>query len=102
MSDVTFRDFAAAVMQNKLDAAAGTLERLLGLTAAQAHAATEHFRARSNDPSFLPKAMGLRTAVTTGSDAQVGELLGDCFGLDGGIRAGAVAALRTRYPAPTS
>jgi hypothetical protein len=47
----------------------------------------------------MPKAMSLRTAVTTGSDAQIGELLGDCFGLDATARDPAVAAIRRRYPA---
>jgi len=49
----------------------------------------------------MPKAMGLRTAVT-GTDVQIGELLGDCFGLDGATRTSAIAALRQRYPVPGS
>lgn len=99
MADVTFRDFAGAVMQGNVPAAAGVLETLLGLAPDQAVTATEHFRSRMSDPAFMPRAMSLRTAVTSGSDAQIGELLGDCFGLDGGARASALAALRKRYPA---
>ncbi|MGE5186795.1 MAG: hypothetical protein ACM31C_32295 [Acidobacteriota bacterium] len=97
MADVTFRDFAAAMMQGNSTAAASVLETLLGLAPDQARTASEHFRARMADPAFMPKAMGLRTAVTGGNDAQIGDLLGDCFGLEADTRAGAVAALRKRY-----
>jgi hypothetical protein len=100
MSEPTFRDFAMAAMQGNVDTAAGTLETLLGLTAPDAKAATEHFRSRLGDPSFVPKAMGLRTAVTSGTDAQIDELLGECFGLSGEVRAAATAAVRARYPIP--
>jgi hypothetical protein len=96
----TFRDFAGAVMRGDAAAAAAVLEALLGLGAEQAAAATAHFRGRMADPAFMPKAMGLRAAVTSGSDAEIGALLGDCFGLEGAARGAAVSALRTRYPAP--
>ncbi len=98
MADVTFRDFAGAVMQGNEQAAAVVLETLLGLSSEDAQHATAHFRSRMADPAFMPKAMGLRTAVTSGTDAQIGDLLGDCFGLDGDRRTNAVAALRRRYP----
>ncbi len=98
MSEPTFRDFAMAAMQGNVDTAAGTLETLLGLPAPEAKAATEHFRSRLGDPSFVPKAMGLRTAVTSGTDAQIDELLGECFGLTGEVRTAATAAVRARYP----
>ena len=100
MSDVTFRDFAGAVMRDDPAAAAAVLRTLLGLGPEEAVAATEHFRGRMADPAFLPKAMGLRTAVTSGTDAQIAALLEDSFGLTGAARDSAVAALRTRYPAP--
>jgi hypothetical protein len=100
MSEVTFRDFAGAVMKGDAAAAAAVLEALLGLPAEAAAAATAHFRSRMADPAFMPKAMGLRTAVTSGSDAEIGALLGDCFGLDEAARGAAITALRTRYPAP--
>jgi hypothetical protein len=51
------------------------------------------------DPGFMAKAMGLRTAVTSGSDGEIAALLGDCFGLNGPARDGAVATLRKQYPA---
>ncbi|HSD91356.1 MAG TPA: hypothetical protein VLB44_27720 [Kofleriaceae bacterium] len=100
MADVTFRDFAGAVMQGNAAAAASVLETLLALSPDAAMKATEHFRGRMSDPAFMPKAMGLRTAVTSGTDAQIGDLLVDCFGLDDTARASAITALRRRYPAP--
>jgi hypothetical protein len=96
----TFRDFAGAVMRGDDAAAAAVPEALLGLAPEQAAAATAHFRGRMADPAFMPKAMGLRAAVTGGTDAEISALLGDCFGLDGAARDAAVGALRTRYPAP--
>ena len=100
MSDATFRDFAGAVMRGDTATAAAVLRVLLGLGPEEAVAATDFFRDRVADPAFLPKAMGLRTAVTTGTDAEIAALLGDCFGLDGPARDAAVGALRQRYPAP--
>jgi hypothetical protein len=99
MADVTFRDFAGAVMTNNDPAAAGVLEQLLGLDATAAAASTAHFRGQmATGPAFMAKAMGLRTAVTTGTDAEIGALLGACFGLAPDAVGAAVAALRTRYP----
>jgi hypothetical protein len=98
MPDVTFRDFAMAVMQNQLPAAATHLQALLGLDAPAAEAATAHFKGRMVDPAFMPKAMSLRNAVTSGSDAEIGELLGECFGLDVAQRATAIATVRAKYP----
>jgi hypothetical protein len=100
MSDVTFRDFAGAVMRGDMAAAAAVLRTLLGLGPELAVVATEHFRDRMADAAFLPKAMGLRTAVTAGTDAEIAALLEACFGLDGPARDAAVGVLRTHYPAP--
>ena len=100
MADVTFRDFAGAVMRGDAAGAATVLETLLGLAPDRAIAATTHFQGRMADPAFLPKAMGLRTAVTTGSDADISALLEDCFGLDDAARPAGLAALRTKYPGP--
>jgi hypothetical protein len=102
MAEVTFRDFAGAVMRGDAPAAAGILETLLALDPAAAAAATAHFQAQmtSGGPAFMGKAMGLRTAVQSGTDAEIGALLADCFGLAEPARASAVAALRTKYPAP--
>ena len=99
MADVTFRDFAAAIMKGDVDAAGAVLQQLLGLAAAQAHAAAQHFQAQSTaqGPAFMGKAMGLRTAVSSGSEAEIGALLRDCFGLTDAPLATAVATL-TRKP----
>lgn len=101
MAELTFRDFAGNLMRGDAAAAAKVLEELLGLSAEQATAATQHFAARMKEPAFLPKAMGLRGAVQGGSDVEIAELLGDCFALDEAGRATGVATLRQRYPAPT-
>ncbi len=98
MAEVTFRDFAGAIMGGDAARASAVLQELMGLSPEQASVATAHFSSRSKDPAFMMKAMGLRTAVQSGSDDEIGALLGDCFGLDGDVRASAVAALRTRYP----
>ena len=97
MAELTFRDFAGAIMQGDTMRASTVLQELLALTPAQAGASTSHFAARSKDPAFMMKAMGLRTAVTSGTDAEIGALLTDCFGLDGDARTSAVAAIRARY-----
>ena len=99
-SQVTFRDFAGAVMSNDLAAAGRVLEQLLGLDSSKAAAAATYFldQTKSAGPSFMSKAMGLRQAVTSGTDAEVGSLLVDCFGLDEGCKAAAVRALSERYP----
>jgi len=98
MADVTFRDFAGAIMRGDVEAAAGTLEPLLGLDAVQAKAAAQHFHAQSTSvgPAFMGRAMGLRTATTSGSDAEIGALLRDCFGLSEAPLATAIATLRRK------
>jgi len=98
MADVTFRDFAGAIMRSDLPAASAVLETLLELPPDRAAAAAEHFRGRMGDPAFMPRAMSLRTAVTSGSDEEIGALLEDCFGLTGPARGDALAAVRRRYP----
>jgi len=99
MPEVTFRDFAAAVMQNDMAAAARVLETLLALDPARAAAAAAHFHDQmtGQGPAFMSKAMGLRTAVTSGRDEEMRPLLADCFGLAGDDLAAAMAALRQRY-----
>lgn len=101
MSDeVTFRDFAGAVMAKNTARAAEVLQVLLGLDAAGGEAAAKHFDGKmaSEGQAFMMKAMGLRTAVTSGSDDDIAALLGDCFGLSGDAASSATAALRQRYP----
>jgi hypothetical protein len=98
MADVTFRDFAAATMKGDVEAAGEVLETLLELPAAEGRAAAQHFQRQSAalGPAFMGKAMGLRTAVASGSDAEIGALLGECFGLAGASLDTAVAALCRR------
>ena len=100
MADVTFRDFAGAIMSKDTAAAARVLEELLGLDAQGAAGAAAHFDAQTTrgGPPFMMKAMGLRTAITGGSDDEVRALLGECFGLQAGAAETATAALRARYP----
>ena len=100
MAELTFRDFAGAVMSGDRAAAAAVLEQLLGAAPATAEAATGVFVSKMSDPGFMAKAMGLRTAVTTGSDEEISTLVEACFGLHGPALEEAVAALRTRYPRP--
>jgi hypothetical protein len=100
MSELTFRDFAGAIMGNDTARAGEVLEALLGLDHDAALAAAGHFqRSMGADPAFMGKAMGLRTAVTSGSDAEIAALLGDCFAIKGDAVAPAVATLRKKYPA---
>jgi hypothetical protein len=103
MAQLTFRDFAGAVMGGDTARAAEVLAQLLGLDDASATSAATHFQtSMAADPSFVSKAMGLREAVTSGSDQDVRALLGDCFGLTGAALPGAVATLRKQYPGATT
>jgi hypothetical protein len=104
MADVTFRDFAGAIMQGDVNTAATVLQQLLALAAPAAHAAAAHFQAQaaSAGPAFMAKAMGLRSAVATGSPDAVAALLRDCFGLADEPAASAAAhLLRPPTPRPT-
>jgi hypothetical protein len=79
---VTFRDFVGALMQGNDEAAGQVLATLLGLDPATAAAATTHFRQQMTaDPSFMVKAMGMRSAVEARDQAQLESLLRECFGL---------------------
>lgn len=98
MADVTFRDFAGALMAGDRAKAASVLEELLGASPETATAATGVFAGKMSDPAFMPKAMGLRTAVTTGTDEELATLVEQCFGLHGPALESAVLTLRTRYP----
>jgi hypothetical protein len=96
MADVTFRDFAGAIMKGDVDAAGAVLQQLLGLDAETARGAAEHFHTQSqaSGPAFMGKAMGLRSAVASGNEAEISALVGACFGLTGETLATAVATLR--------
>lgn len=99
MTQPTFRDFAGAIMGGDTAGAASVLTTLLGLDDAAANAATAHFQSlMSADPNFVMKAMGLRTAVTSGSDEEIATLLTECFGLRDARLQNAVATLKRLYP----
>jgi len=101
MPEVTFRDFAAAVMSKDFAAAARHLRVLFGLGEAAASTAAAHFEAQmaGQGQGFMMKAMGLRTAVASGREDEIRPLLIDCFGLTDADLAAALAALRERYAA---
>jgi hypothetical protein len=100
MADVTFRDFAGAVMRGDDAAAARTLATLLGLGDAEAASATAHFRREmaAGGQAFVAKAMGLRTAVASGTDLEIAGLLAECFGLAEPVLSQAAERIRTRTP----
>ena len=99
--EVTFRDFAAAIMSGNHQAASGVLETLLALDPAAAGAATVHFDAhmKSGGQEFMMKAMALRTAVASAGEDEgpMRELLAACFGLGGEALERAAGALRARH-----
>jgi hypothetical protein len=96
--DVTFRDFAGAVMGGDAAAAGGVLEKLLDLSPEQASAAAGHFQAQmSSGPEFMGKAMGLRQVVQSGDAGAISQLLGEVFGLEGEALEGAAAEIGRRY-----
>lgn len=97
-TDLTFRDFAGAIMSGDRTKATSVLSTLLSLPEADAATATAHFADRMKDPAFMPKAMSLRTAVQSGTDAELSGLLTECFDL--ADPTASVAALRARYPRP--
>jgi hypothetical protein len=98
-ADVTFRDFAGAIMTGNRGEAARVLGVLLELEPAAADAAAAHFheRMQTEGPGFMTSAMGLRTAVTTGETSEIRKLLADCFGLSGPALDRSLIALRNRY-----
>ncbi len=100
--EVTFRDFAAAVMTGDAARGAAVLEVLLALDKGAATAAAGHFTQQmgAGGQPFMMKAMGLRTAVTSGTDAQIQGLLGECFGLSDEVAENSTRALRDRYRSP--
>jgi hypothetical protein len=94
----TFRDFAGQIFAGDATAAQTTLAALLGLSVAEAAAATAYFQSQTADPTFLPKAMALRTVVAGADDAAVAEHLQGCFGLSTESAQAATVALRRLYP----
>ena len=94
---VTFRDFASQTFAGDVEGATQSLVVLLALSHARARAAAERFKEKTADPTFLPRAMSLRTAVEGTDEAAIAALLVECFGLADGEAASSTAALRARY-----
>jgi hypothetical protein len=101
MPKATFRELAMSVSQNNLDLANTQLQELIGLSPDESATAVAFFQKALQQPGFLPKAMGLRTAVESGTDEEIGDILVLCFGLDDRQRAIAVARTRENYPRAT-
>lgn len=99
MAEITFRDFAGALMGNDHALAAQHLQTLLGVDAATATAGTAHFAAQMKaSPEFMMKAMGMRNVVTSGDRAGLVTLLGECFALSDVVAAEAADNVLGRYP----
>ena len=96
--EVTFRDFAGAVMQGDMQKGAEVLTVLLGVDAPTASAAATFFQqGMTSGPDFMMKAMGMRTVVTGGTEAELLGLLGDCFDLHGDVADRAAKAIFARF-----
>ena len=96
--EVTFRDFAGALMGNDWDRAAEVLTVLLGVDGERAKTCAAHFQEQmKSGPDFMMKAMGMRTLVTSGDRDGLVSLLGDCFGLEGEPAGQAADKLLARY-----
>ena len=97
MSELTFRDFAGAVMGGDAERAAEVLSQLLGVELSDARSATSIFSARmAEGPEFVQKAMSMRGAVAAKDETLLRGLLVDCFGLTGEQANGAAATLLAR------
>jgi hypothetical protein len=97
-TELTFRDFAGAIMEGNLERGGEVLQTLLAVDAATAHAAAAFFHKQmQSGPDFMMKAMGMRTVVTEGTEEQLIALLADCFDLRGDVGTAAAKAVFARY-----
>lgn len=95
---VTFRDFAGALMGGDTANAASVLETLLGVDRATAERATAYFGEQMTaSPAFVQKAMGMRQVVENRDEAALATLLVECFGLATETAASAAATVMARY-----
>lgn len=98
MPDVTFRDFAGALMESDDAKAAEVLSTLLGVDGDTASAGVTHFKAEmQKSPDFMMKAMGMRTVVESKDEAGLKTLIGECFGFDEGQSAASAEAVLNHY-----
>ena len=98
MPDVTFRDFAGALMAQDDDAASRVLQTLLGVDEAAGAAGTAFFKEQmQKSPDFMMKSMGMRQAVEGRDEAQLKTLIEECFGYDAEASATSAQALLAHY-----
>jgi hypothetical protein len=98
-NELTFRDFAGAIMEGNLERGGEVLQTLLSVDASTALGAAEFFQRQmqSGGPDFMMKAMGMRTVVTEGTEEQLIGLLGDCFNLHDELAGASAKAVLARY-----
>jgi hypothetical protein len=95
---VTFRDFAGALMGGDAERASRVLAELLAVDEATAKSATSHFQQQmATSPTFVQKAMGMRQVVESRDELALVELLVDCFGIEPARAAQAATAILARY-----
>jgi hypothetical protein len=98
MAEITFRDFAGALMGGDEAQAAAHLGTLLGVDAETARAGTEHFKAQmSANPAFMQNAMAMREVVQGKDRARLVPLLVECFALSEATAASAADTVLSRY-----
>ncbi len=98
MPDVSFRDFAGALMSNDDAKAANVLCTLLGVDLAAGQAGTIYFKTEmQKDQAFMMKAMGMRTVVENKDEGGAATLIGECFGFDETASAKAAKTLMAHY-----
>jgi hypothetical protein len=96
--EVTFRDFAGALMSGDQPGAARVLSLLLGLDSATATTAAERFRqGLADDPVFMQRAMGMRQVVEARDEPALSRLIEECFGLERDDAARSAATVLARY-----
>ncbi|MEM1029125.1 MAG: hypothetical protein AAGN82_02190 [Myxococcota bacterium] len=98
MPDVTFRDFAGALMAQDDAKAGSVLETLMGVDAATAAAGVSFFQAEmKKSPDFMMKSMEMRGAVEQRDEAKLTELIAACFGYGPEAAAEAATTLLAHY-----
>ncbi len=96
--ELTFRDFAGAIMGSDWARAAEVLQALLGVDAETATASATFFQEQmAAGPDFMMKAMGMRKVVGSGDRGALVKLLGECFGLAGDKAEAAADKVLARY-----
>jgi hypothetical protein len=98
MAEITFRDFAGALMGGDEAQAATHLAALLGVDDPTARAGTAHFKAQmSSNPAFMQKAMAMREVVQGRDRERLVTLLGECFALPAETAQAAADTVLARY-----